>query len=122
VLARIALKARDRIVARNRSVCVANMGYLKEFFAEHPDSYEWSEPNGGCVAYPKYLGSDGVEEHCRFLVEEHGVLLLPASIYKSEVAPVPTDRFRVGFGRSTMQAGLAVWRGALAGRPRTASQ
>ncbi len=27
-------------------------------------------------------------------------MLLPASIYRSDLGPVPTDRFRVGVGRA----------------------
>ena len=59
------------------------------------------------MAFPRYLGSDGVEAFTGRLVEEAGVLLLPASIYASEVAPTPTDRFRIGFGRSDIDQGLA---------------
>jgi hypothetical protein len=40
-----------------------------------------------------------VEEFCTNLVEEAGVLPLPASIYRSELTGTPTDRFRLGIGR-----------------------
>ncbi|MEU1424802.1 hypothetical protein [Kitasatospora sp. NPDC005751] len=60
---------------------------------------DWRAPDGGCVAYPRYLGPDGVEAFCTALVEQAGVLLLPASIYRSELTPTPTDRFRIGIGR-----------------------
>jgi hypothetical protein len=36
---------------------------------------------------------------CRDAVEQAGVVLLPASIYASELGPVPDDRFRIGVGR-----------------------
>ena len=49
----------------------------------------------------------GVEEFCTRLAEEAGVLLLPASIYRSELTPTPTDRFRIGIGRADPEAGLA---------------
>jgi len=42
-------------------------------------------------------------------VEEAGVLLLPASIYHSELMATPTDRFRIGFGRANIDAGLAAF-------------
>jgi hypothetical protein len=58
----------------------------------------------------RYLGADGVETFTRRLVEENGVLLLPSSVYRSDLGPVPADRFRIGFGRSTMPAGLAAMR------------
>ena len=46
---------------------------------------------------------------CADLVEQAGVLLLPASIYRSELTPVPTDRFRVGVGRLGADEALAQW-------------
>jgi aspartate/methionine/tyrosine aminotransferase len=47
----------------------------------------------------KYKGSDGVENFTRRLVEEAGVLLLPSSMYRSEISDVPPDYFRLGLGR-----------------------
>ncbi|MBL9035740.1 MAG: hypothetical protein JNN33_13310, partial [Rhodospirillaceae bacterium] len=60
----------------------------------------------GCVAFPRYLGSDGVESFCHRLAEEAGIVLLPASIYTSSLNPVAADRFRIGFGRSYTKQGL----------------
>ncbi len=108
VLARIALKARDRILARNRGIVAANVPVFDGFFAQFPDLFEWKAPDGGCVAYPRYLGGD-VEEFCTRLVEEAGVLLLPASIYRSELTDVPTDRFRIGVGRADPEPALAAF-------------
>ncbi|GAA3063925.1 pyridoxal phosphate-dependent aminotransferase [Streptomyces goshikiensis] len=106
VLARIALKARDTILDRNRGRIEANLPAFEAFFAEFADDFEWRVPDGGCVAYPRYLGADGVESFCIRLVEEAGVLLLPASIYRSELTATPTDRFRIGLGRRNPEEGL----------------
>ncbi len=114
VLATIALKAADTLLTRNRARCRDNLARLGAFFAAHADRYAWREPEGGCVGFARYLGSDGVEAHCRALVEEAGVLLLPASLFESALLPVPVDRFRVGFGRDGIDAGLAAWGGFLA--------
>jgi aspartate/methionine/tyrosine aminotransferase len=107
VLARIALKARTTILDRNRALIARNLPVFDAFFAESPDVFEWQAPDGGCVAYPRYLGPEGVEEFCTRLAEEAGVLLLPASIYRSELTPTPADRFRIGIGRAHPEAGLA---------------
>ncbi|MEV6205566.1 aminotransferase class I/II-fold pyridoxal phosphate-dependent enzyme [Kitasatospora sp. NPDC051914] len=106
VLARIAIKARTAILGRNRGIIAANLPLFDAFFAEHPDLFEWQAPDGGCVAYPRYLGPEGVEEFCTRLVEEAGVLLLPASIYRSELTPTPADRFRIGVGRRDPEPAL----------------
>ncbi|MFD7092403.1 aminotransferase class I/II-fold pyridoxal phosphate-dependent enzyme [Streptomyces sp. NPDC059896] len=100
VLARIALKASERILARNRAVIDANLPVFESFFAEFEELFSWRAPDGGCVAYPRYRGADGVEEFCARLVQEAGVLLLPASIYRSELTATPADRFRIGIGRA----------------------
>ncbi|MFJ9521109.1 aminotransferase class I/II-fold pyridoxal phosphate-dependent enzyme [Kitasatospora sp. NPDC101801] len=107
VLARIALKARSTILDRNRALLAANLPVFDAFFADFPDLFDWRAPDGGCVAYPRYLGAEGVETFCTRLVQEAGVLLLPASIYRSELTPTPTDRFRIGLGRRDPEAGLA---------------
>lgn len=110
VLATIALKGRAVILDRNRALVAANLERLGAFFAEFPDLYEWRAPDGGCVGFARYLGADGVENHCRGLVEEAGVLLLPSSLFVSDLLPVATDRFRVGFGRKDIEIGLDAWR------------
>jgi aspartate/methionine/tyrosine aminotransferase len=113
LLAQIALKARDRILGRNRDLIAKNLPILEAFFADHADLFEWYLPDGGCVGYPRYLGADGVEVFARNLVEQAGVLLLPASVYQSELGATPTDRFRVGYGRANLEEGLGVMRNHL---------
>jgi aspartate/methionine/tyrosine aminotransferase len=110
VLARIALKARDVILARNRKVVRDNLDVLNAFFADYPHLFDWREPDGGCVGFIRYQGAEGVEEFTHRLVEESGVLFLPSSIYRSELGPVPENCLRVGFGRSHVPAGFAALR------------
>ncbi|MEY2882316.1 MAG: hypothetical protein RL490_40 [Pseudomonadota bacterium] len=109
LLAEIALKARDTILTRNRTLVWSNLALLDDFFAGFPDLFDWRHPDGSCVAFIRYRGADGVEAFCEQLVAETGVLLLPASIYRSELGPVPADHFRIGFGRSNMADALAVF-------------
>lgn len=109
VLSRIALKSRTKILDRNRALIARNLPLFDAFFAEFADVFQWRAPDGGCVAYPRYLGPEGVEEFCARLVEETGVLLLPAGIYRSELTPTPTDRFRIGIGRANAEEGLAAF-------------
>ncbi|MFI6847661.1 aminotransferase class I/II-fold pyridoxal phosphate-dependent enzyme [Kitasatospora sp. NBC_00085] len=116
ILARIAINNREPILARNRAVVAANLPLFDAFFAAFADLFEWRAPDGGCVAYPRYLGPDGVEEFCTALVEEAGVLLLPASIYRSDLTPTPADRFRIGLGRRDPEPALDAFAGWLKGR------
>lgn len=112
-LAIIALKARDRILARNCSIVTQNLQILDQFFAEHLELFEWTRPQGGCISYPRYLGSEGVERFTSDLVETAGVLLAPASIFQSNLGPTPTDRFRIGAGRRGIGEGLEAFCGYL---------
>ena len=109
LLARIALKARGAILQRNRTLCEENLRRLARFFARHSGRYRMSPPAASCVAYPQYLGEEGVEAHCGQLLQEAGVLLLPASIYRSDLCDLPGDHFRIGYGRSAFDEGLVAW-------------
>jgi hypothetical protein len=109
-LAVIALKSAERHLGRNRSLISANLERVAELFSDFPGLFEWENPHGGMTAYPRYKGSDGVEKFTRRMVEEAGVLLLPATIYRSELTPLPSDRFRIGFGRSYVPQGLNAMR------------
>jgi aspartate/methionine/tyrosine aminotransferase len=109
ILATIAVKAGGRIMRRNRDLCAENLRKLDAFFARHTDRFEWYTPDGGCVAYPRYLGADGVERFCERLVNEAGVLLLPASMYRSDLLPTADDHFRIGYGREGMDEALTAF-------------
>jgi len=109
VLALIGLRARDRLLQRNRDIIKANIPLFEDFFDRRPDLFAWERPLGGCVCFPRYLGADGVEAMCADLVREVGVLLLPSSIYRSDLTATPTDRFRVGVGRAGPEEALARW-------------
>lgn len=117
-LAVIGLRAGTRIIARNNALVRSNLAVLDAFFADHADWFEWTRPDGGCVGYPRYRGPGTVDAFCAELVEETGVLLLPSGIYASELGPVPTDRFRIGFGRADVPESVAVFRRWLESRPR----
>lgn len=110
VLARIGLKNRDRILARTRAIVRSNIAEWDAFFADFPHLFDWREPDGGCVAFIRYKGPEGVEEFARCAVEEAGVFFLPSSVYHSELTPVPQNCLRVGFGRVHVPEGITVLR------------
>ena len=107
-LAAIALRNRERIWERNRGIVAANRPLWEAFFARRPDLFDWEPPVGGCVCFPRYKGGD-VEDFARRLVMKEGVVVLPASVYYSELADAPTEHFRVGLGRRGLEEGLAAF-------------
>ncbi|PTR11206.1 MULTISPECIES: pyridoxal phosphate-dependent aminotransferase [unclassified Novosphingobium] len=109
----IALRAGERIVGRNNALVLANLALLDAFFADYPHLFEWTRSDGGCVGYPRWRGPGTVDAFCEDLVTQAGVLLLPSGIYHSELGPVPTDRFRIGFGRANVPDSIAAFRAYL---------
>jgi aspartate/methionine/tyrosine aminotransferase len=106
-LAQIALKNRAKILTRNCAIVDENLPKWEAFFGRYPDLFEWERPDGSCMAFPRYKGKEGVEVFAQKLVEESGVLVLPSSIYRSDLTPTPNDHFRIGLGREGLDEGLA---------------
>ncbi|MGI9205498.1 MAG: aminotransferase class I/II-fold pyridoxal phosphate-dependent enzyme [Woeseiaceae bacterium] len=112
-LAEIALGCADKILARNRKIIEDNLALFATFFAENKALFDWDVPDGGCIAYPRFKGKEGVEAFCQDLVAQAGVLLLPASVYRSALQETPDDRFRIGYGRANTAQCLQALRGYL---------
>jgi aspartate/methionine/tyrosine aminotransferase len=106
----LALSVREKILTRNRRLVTENLANLQLLFDEFPHVFDWHLPDGGCVGYVRYKGDDGVMSFARRILDEEGVLVLPAAIYASDLTETPPDHFRIGFGRANFDAGLAAMR------------
>ncbi|WPB77477.1 aminotransferase class I/II-fold pyridoxal phosphate-dependent enzyme [Archangium violaceum] len=102
VLALIALRARERVLARSRELLSRNLAMLDDFFTRRADTFRWVRPASGSVAFPKLLKDMPVADFCQQLVETEGVLLLPGDVYD-----FPGNHFRLGLGRTNMPDALA---------------
>lgn len=102
VLALIALRARETVLARSRALLEDNLALLDGFFEEWEGVFDWVRPKAGCVGFPRLDDELQVEELAVRLVQEEGVLLVPGSIYD-----FPGNHFRLGFGRVDLPAALA---------------
>ena len=103
ILALIALRAREHVLERSRSIIAANLPVLDSFFRRFSEQFEWVPPRGGSVAFPR-LRSDApnaIDRFCAELVEREGVLLLPGSYFEHN-----GNHFRVGYGRADMPRAL----------------
>ncbi len=110
LLASVVLKARNQILARNRAIVEQNLASLDAFLEAHTELFDWYRPDGGCIGFPRYKGSDGVEAFAKRILEDAGVLLVPASIFASALNPGLENRFRIGFGRKSFSEGLTALR------------
>ena len=117
-LATVALQNKGKILERNRGIVNSNAALLDAFFLDFPDLFEWKRPDGGCIGFPRYNGKEGADLFCEDLLEKTGVLLLPPKVFSSQLIETPTDRFRIGFGRSHMEEGLQAFRSYLEDRER----
>ena len=48
--------------------------------------FQWKEPDGGCIGYPKYLGDDGVESFTKNLIKQENLGSL-GTWYKLRIGP-----------------------------------
>lgn len=101
VLALMALRARDQILARNLDLIRANTEKAAGFFAARPDLFRWLPPDAGSVAFPLWTGPGTVEALCEGLIEQQGVMVVPGSLFDQ-----PGRHFRVGLGRRGFAAAL----------------
>jgi aspartate/methionine/tyrosine aminotransferase len=101
VLALIAVRAADDLTGRALRTITRNLGLVDEFLAARPDALRWIRPRAGSIGFPKLLLDMPAAAFCEQLVTEHGVLLVPGSMFEVE-----TNHFRVGLGRTSLPAGL----------------
>lgn len=112
VLALIAVRAADRLIARSLATITRNLTLVDDFFAQHPEAFRWVRPRATSVGFPELLLGSPVEEFCSRLVTSSGVLLVPGSMFDTE-----TNHFRIGLGRASLPAGLAALADFLADLP-----
>lgn len=102
ILALIALRARERVLARDREIVLGNVARLDAFFERWRGTFEWVRPRGGSIGFPRLALDVSVERFCEGLVTETGVLLAPGSVFGEA-----GNHFRIGFGRTNMPEALA---------------
>jgi aspartate/methionine/tyrosine aminotransferase len=102
ILSIIALRARDRVLARSRGIIAANLDLLDAFFDDWADRFTWVRPRGGSIGFPR-LTVPGVriDDWVADLVRDEGVLLVPGSQFGH-----PGNHFRIGFGRTDLPEAL----------------
>jgi len=105
VLAFIALRARDRVLARSREIVASNLLIVDGFMTRHADGFSWVRPRGGSTAFPRLVAGgpagSSAEGFAARLVESTGVLLLPSTTFG-----FGDSHFRLGLGRTDLPEAL----------------
>jgi len=102
ILALIALRAKDKVVARSMSLLRRNLDQVNAFMRARTHLFEWIPPRAGSVAFAKWLGAQPIAQLADDLVRAEGVLLLPSSVFD-----IQENYFRVGLGRENLPDALA---------------
>lgn len=97
ILALIALRSKDEILKRNRSIMKDNLTLLDQFFERNKSIIQWIRPQSGTVGVAELLFDADIELFCEKLLKEAGVLIMPGSI-----VDLSGNFFRIGFGRKNM--------------------
>jgi aspartate/methionine/tyrosine aminotransferase len=90
----LALKHRERVVARTQAIVRANLETAKAWFAEHSDVLSWTPPRGGLLSLIRYALDIPSLELANLLAEKYGVMLAPGSVFGVE------GHLRLGIGQT----------------------
>jgi aspartate/methionine/tyrosine aminotransferase len=101
ILAIIALRAKEVILARNLNIILQNLTQAESFFSAQHRPFTWVTPKGGSVAFPEWKGDSPVGRFCQELVETRGVMAVPGNMFD-----FPGNHFRIGLGRKSFAAAL----------------
>jgi aspartate/methionine/tyrosine aminotransferase len=94
MLAEIAMRHRDVILAKTQQTATQNLRQLDAFMAEHRETLGWIAPRGGMTAFPWLLSAENSRAFCQAAAEQ-GILLAPGDCFD---AP---SHFRLGFAAMT---------------------
>lgn len=101
LLAIAGLRARDRVLARNRAIALSNLALLDDLFKRRAKDLEWVRPASWPIGFPRLLRAEPVDDFATRLVERTGVMIAPESIFDHK-----GNHFRIGFGRRDMPQAL----------------
>ena len=103
ILALIALRARDRVLARSNEIVRRNLPALHDFMERHAAQLSWVPPRAGSVCFPRFVADIDAEIVAELLIEKAGVVILPGGRFQFGRA-----YFRLGFGRDDTVEGLGL--------------
>ena len=108
ILSLIVLRNKDQFLKRNNQIVSHNLALLDDFLERHTDFFQWVKPEGGCIGFVHYLSDESSDAFCKRLIENHGILLMPASVFDCN-----SNHFRIGYGRRNMPEILTLFESAI---------
>ncbi len=95
-IATVAHRNRDKVIGRNQTILDTNYTFLKQWMGERNGVFDWVEPKGGPVTFPKFIDSVNTDDFCLKLAEDYSVLV-PSGNYSFNAEGF----IRIGFGHSS---------------------
>ncbi len=111
ILAIMALRRKDGIIAANRRIIGANLGSCRSFCREHSRWLEWLEPDGGSTAFPRLRPPLEADGFCDRLLHRRSVMAASGRLFDW-----PGEHVRLGLGRRNLPDVLAEVADELAAR------
>jgi aspartate/methionine/tyrosine aminotransferase len=108
-LAIIALRAAEKLIARNVALVRANALAAERLFTRFPQHVRWIPPLGGSIAFPEWLAAEPLEAFCERALSTRGIMIVPGAIFD-----YGGPHFRVGLGRKNLPEILNALEGLLA--------
>jgi aspartate/methionine/tyrosine aminotransferase len=102
IMAIIGLQNKKEIIANNLEIITNNLSLIDEFAQKHTNIFKWERPKAGTIAFPELKIDAQIDDFCKKLIDEKGVMLLPSSVYNYDKSCV-----RLGFGRKNMSEALS---------------
>jgi aspartate/methionine/tyrosine aminotransferase len=100
LLSVVALRAKERLIARNTGIIKQNLELAALFFKQHEALFEWTPPSAGSVGFPRLKRHDA-DTLAEGLARERSTLIMPASLFD-----YPYNHFRLGLGRTNFAEAL----------------
>ena len=94
ILALMALRAKERLLGRNRKILLDNFSELERFLERNKGIFSWVKPQAGTTAAIKLQHEMKIQDFAERLVEESGLLIMPMQVYGFK-----GNYFRLGFGK-----------------------
>lgn len=98
VLALIALRNKEAILARNTEIFHSNLLVVEEFLkSDAGKNFSWTAPKAGCCGFMAFERDVDWEDIANPLVHDHGILTLPGKFFGGAAT---ANHFRVGLARA----------------------
>lgn len=97
LLAIIALRNQEYILAAQNGSVRRNLAVLDDFFNHYQEQFSWNRPKGGSISFPRMLAVEDTYAFSEKVVAETGIMLAPSRAFQ-----YGDHHLRIGFGRENL--------------------